>query len=92
VRRGQYAPASESPCIACPSARSRATSRPFRGRPHGHARATLAEFLAVAERDMKRFPGPQFDDWKPYLHHFVEYRDRHAFDHVFAALRTAGLR
>jgi len=56
------------------------------------ARATLAEFLRAAERDMERFPGSRLDDWKPDLGRFVEYRDAGAFDHLFAALRTAGLR
>jgi len=55
------------------------------------ARATLAEFLAVAERDMERFPGSRLDDWKPDLGRFVEYRDAGAFDHLCSALRTAGL-
>jgi TolB-like protein/DNA-binding SARP family transcriptional activator/Flp pilus assembly protein TadD len=55
------------------------------------AGAMLAEFLAVAERDMARFPGRRLEDWKPYLHHLVEYRDPQEFEHLFAALRTAGL-
>jgi TolB-like protein len=56
------------------------------------ARATLTEFLAVAERDMERFPGSRLEDWKSDLGRFVEYRDAGAFDHLLAALRTAGLR
>jgi adenylate cyclase len=56
------------------------------------ARAMLAEFLAAAERDMERFPGTRLEDWKPYLHHLAEFRDVSAFDHLCAALRTAGLR
>jgi len=55
------------------------------------ARAALAEFLAAAARDMERFPGVRLEDWKPELHRFMEYRDSRAFDHLFAALRTAGL-
>jgi len=56
------------------------------------ARATLAQFLATAERDMERFPGHRLADWEPYLHRLIEYRDPRAFDQLFAALRTAGLR
>ena len=55
-------------------------------------RATLAEFLAVAERDMEQFPGRRLADWRPHLHRFIEYRDRREFDHLFAALHTAGLK
>src|SRR5262249_50035934 len=55
------------------------------------ARATLAEFLAVAERDMERFPGTRLDDWKADLHRLIGYRDAIAFEHLFAALHTAGL-
>jgi hypothetical protein len=52
--------------------------------------ATLAQFLATAERDMERFPGRRLADWEPFLHRLIEYRDPRAFDHLFAALRTAG--
>jgi TolB-like protein/cytochrome c-type biogenesis protein CcmH/NrfG len=55
------------------------------------ANATLEEFLTVAERTMPRFPGRRLEDWKPHLRGFMEYRDQAAFDHLFAALRTAGL-
>jgi TolB-like protein/Flp pilus assembly protein TadD len=55
------------------------------------ARATLAEFLAIAEREMVRFPGRTLADWQPHLRHFVEYRDLREFDHLSAALRAAGL-
>jgi len=55
------------------------------------ARAALAEFLAVAEREMVRFPGRTLADWQPHLHRFVQYRDLREFDHLSAALRTAGL-
>jgi hypothetical protein len=55
------------------------------------ARATLAEFLAVAQRDMERFPGVRLEDWRPHLHRFIEYRDLREFDHLSAALQAAGL-
>jgi len=55
------------------------------------ARAMLQEFLAVAKRDMARFPGYSLDDWKPDLRRFIEYRDPRDFDHLFAALHAAGL-
>lgn len=55
------------------------------------ARATLAEFLAVANREMTRFPGHRLADWEPYLHGLIEYRDPREFDHLLSALRTAGL-
>jgi adenylate cyclase len=55
------------------------------------ARATLAEFLAAAEREMVRFPGRRLDAWEPYLHGLIEYRDPREFDHLLSALRAAGL-
>jgi TolB-like protein len=55
------------------------------------ARAALAEFLAVAERDMAQFPGRSLTDWRPHLHRFVEYRDLGEFDHLADALQAAGL-
>jgi adenylate cyclase len=55
------------------------------------ARAALAEFLAVAERDMAQFPGRKLADWRPHLHRFVEYRDLREFDHLAAALQASGL-
>jgi len=54
--------------------------------------AVLAEFLAVAERDMEQFPGHKLEDWLPHLHRFVEYRSPQDFDHLFAAPQTAGLK
>ena len=56
------------------------------------ARATLAEFLAVAEREMASFPGRRLEQWEPSLHAAIEYRDQAAFDHLFGALRAAGLK
>ena len=55
------------------------------------ARATLAEFLRIAESDMAVFPGRRLMDWEPYWHGAFEYRDRKDFDHLFEALRKAGL-
>jgi TolB-like protein/Tfp pilus assembly protein PilF len=56
------------------------------------AHAMLAEFLAEAEHDMARFPGRDLESWKPHLHAAIEYRDPAEFDHLFEALRTAGLK
>jgi TolB-like protein/DNA-binding SARP family transcriptional activator/Flp pilus assembly protein TadD len=55
------------------------------------ARAALAEFLAIAEREMARFPGLRLADWEPELHRLAEFRDQAEFDHLHAALRAAGL-
>jgi TolB-like protein/Tfp pilus assembly protein PilF len=55
------------------------------------ARATLEEFLRVAERDMAVFPGRRLKDWEAYWHGAMEFRDQKEFDHLFAALRKAGL-
>ena len=55
------------------------------------ARATLDEFLRVAEFDMASFPGRQIKNWEPYWHGAFEYRDQTDFDHLFDALRKAGL-
>ena len=55
------------------------------------ARAMLAEFLAVAERERASFPGHRLEQWEPSLHAAIEYRDQAAFDHLFGALRAAGL-
>jgi TolB-like protein/Tfp pilus assembly protein PilF len=55
------------------------------------ARATLEEFLRVAEHDMTLFPGRRVKDWKSYWHGAMEYRDETDFDHLFSALHKAGL-
>lgn len=55
------------------------------------ARTTLQEFLRVAETDMAVFPGRKLNDWKPYWHGAFEYQDQKDFDHLFDALRKAGL-
>jgi TolB-like protein len=55
------------------------------------ARAVMAEFLEAAEREMPAFPGRALEAWKPHLRAFMEYRDPRDFEHLFAALRAAGL-
>ena len=55
------------------------------------ARAMLDEFLRVAESDMAKFPGRRLKDWEPYWHGAFEYKDQRDFDHLFDALRKAGL-
>jgi tetratricopeptide (TPR) repeat protein len=55
------------------------------------ARATLDEFLRVAETDMAVFPGRRLKDWVAYWHGAIEYQDQKDFDHLFDALRKAGL-
>jgi TolB-like protein/DNA-binding SARP family transcriptional activator len=55
------------------------------------ARATLEEFLRIAESDMAVFPGRRLKDWEPYWHGALEYRDQKDFDHLFDALRKAGM-
>ena len=56
------------------------------------ARATLDEFLRIAETDMARFPGRRLKDWEPYWHGAFEYQHQKDFDHLFDALRKAGLK
>jgi len=51
----------------------------------------MAEFLAVAEREMAQFPGRWLADWRPHLHRFVQYRDLREFEHLSATLQAAGL-
>jgi tetratricopeptide (TPR) repeat protein len=55
------------------------------------ARATLEEFLRVAEVDMAVFPGRRLKNWEAYWHGALEYQDQKDFDHLFDALRKAGL-
>jgi TolB-like protein len=55
------------------------------------ARATLEEFLRVAQTDMATFPGRRLKDWVPYWHGAFEYQDQKDFDHLFDALRKAGM-
>jgi TolB-like protein len=55
------------------------------------AKACLDHFLCVAKQDMVAYPGDRLRDWEPYWHGALEYRDQHDFDHLFEALRKAGL-
>ena len=55
------------------------------------ARAALDEFLKVAETDMAVFPGRRLKDWEALWHGALEYSDQADFDHLFEALRKAGL-
>jgi len=56
------------------------------------ARTAIEEFLAVAKRDMTAFPGRKLRNWESYWHGAIEYRNQSDFDHLFAALRAAGMR
>lgn len=56
------------------------------------AQATLDEFLRIAESDMAVFPGRRLKDWERYWHGAFEYRDQADIDHLFEALRKAGMR
>ena len=55
------------------------------------AGAMLDEFLKSAEADMADPPGPKLNDWQPYWHAAFEYQNQMDFDHLFDALRKAGL-
>jgi tetratricopeptide (TPR) repeat protein len=55
------------------------------------AKKSLAEFLRIARSDMDIYPGDRLKDWEPYWHGAIEYRDQRDFDHLFDALRKAGL-
>jgi TolB-like protein/Tfp pilus assembly protein PilF len=55
------------------------------------ARSTLEEFLRVAETDMAVFPGRKLKDWESYWHGAFEYQDQEEFEHLFEALRKAGM-
>jgi TolB-like protein len=55
------------------------------------AKAALHEFLRVARSDMAVFPGRTFKDWEPYWHAMFEYQDQRDFDHLYEALRKAGM-
>jgi len=40
---------------------------------------------------MAVFPGRRLKDWEPYWHGAFEYQYQKDFDHLFEALRKAGL-
>ena len=51
----------------------------------------LQEFLRLAESDMAVFLGHRLKDRVSYWHGTFEYQDQNDFDHLFDALRKAGL-
>jgi TolB-like protein/Tfp pilus assembly protein PilF len=55
------------------------------------ARAALDEFMRVARFDMAVWPGRTLKDWEPYWHAMFEYQHQEDFDHLFEALRGAGM-
>ena len=55
------------------------------------ARATLEDFLRFAEEDMAVFPGRKIAAWETYWHGAIEYQNEVDFEHLFTALRKAGL-
>ncbi len=55
------------------------------------ARAMLEEFLRVAEDDMAVFPGRKVTAWEDYSHGAMQYQDEAEFEHLYDALRKAGL-
>ena len=55
------------------------------------ARATLEEFLHVAEDDMAVFPGRKLAAWDDYWHGAMQYQDEANFEHLYDALRKAGM-
>ena len=55
------------------------------------AKAALDEFMRVAQSDMAVIPGRTLKDWEPYWHAMFEYRDQRDFDHLYEALRRAGM-
>jgi len=55
------------------------------------ARAALDEFMQVARSDMAVFPGRTLKDWEPYWHAMLEYQYQEDFDHLYEALRKAGM-
>jgi len=55
------------------------------------AKAALDEFMRVARSDMAVFPGSTLRDWEPYWHAMFEYQYQRDFDHLYEALRKAGM-
>jgi tetratricopeptide (TPR) repeat protein len=59
---------------------------------HNEARATLAEFLCVAEDEIEIFPGNVPGAWKNYWHGIaLQYQDEADFEHLYDALIESGL-
>jgi hypothetical protein len=80
-----------SQCTVSPDLRS-ITMMPQRAGSPAEAKAALAQFLDLAEREMAPFPGRDLTGWRPCLHGYIEYCDAADFEHLCAALRAAGLR
>ena len=55
------------------------------------AKAALDEFMRVARSDMAVLPGRTLKDWEPYWHCMLEYQYQKDFDHLYEALRKAGM-
>jgi len=55
------------------------------------ARAMLEEFLRVAKGDMAMFPGCKLAASEPFWHGAIEYQNEADFEHLYDALRKAGL-
>jgi TolB-like protein/Tfp pilus assembly protein PilF len=55
------------------------------------AKATLDEFMRVARSDMALWPGRTLKDWEPYWRAMLEYQYQEDFDHLYEALRKAGM-
>jgi hypothetical protein len=59
------------------------------GRLH-EVKATLEEFLRVAESDMAVFPGRRLKGWEPYWHGAFAYQNQSDFDYLFDGLLKPG--
>ncbi len=55
------------------------------------ARATLDEFLQIAEQEMAVFPGRKLSAWEAFWHGAIEYKSEAHFEHLYDGLRKAGL-
>ena len=55
------------------------------------ARDMLEEFLCVAQKDMAVFPGRKVGAWEDYWHGAIQYKNEADFEHLYDALRKAGL-
>ena len=55
------------------------------------AKATIEEFLCVAESDMPAFPGRRLGDWDDYWRNATWYQREEDHDHLMEGLRRAGL-
>ena len=55
------------------------------------AKSALDDFMRVSLCDMAVFPGRTLKDWDSYWHAMFEYQDQEDFDHLYQALRKAGM-